>query len=148
MGLSAHRTYETLGPQTRIPGKLDDDETFYKGAILVIDADGYLAKPTDAAELTGAGIWTGHNLTPGEDSYVTAESAHPDSEVMRGKVWLPADAVVQGDAGVKWYIEDDEEMTKTAGDRTIYYRPIAVDATNNLVLVDLDDPNEDTISAD
>lgn len=134
MALSEHRTYQTVGPVVRVPGKLDDEVTFYKGALLVFNASGHLTLPTNAAGQIPAGVWTGFGLDIGADSLTTAEDEHPDSEVIQGLVWVPFADASQANVGTLMYLDDDETVTATAGDRDQAVRVKAF--TDGYLLVD------------
>ena len=117
MAITARRVYETVGPVIRVPGRLDDDATYYKGQLLVWNS-GDLTSPTNAANLVPAGVWTGHGLGIGDDSLRLASGSNMDSEVMQGLIWVPFAAADQGDVGSIFYLVDNGDVSKTAGNKT------------------------------
>lgn len=135
MAITAARIYETVGPVIRVPGKLDDDATFYKGQLLVWDS-GLLSAPTNAANKVPAGVWTGHNLDISGDSYKTESGSKPDSEVMQGLIWVPFTAAAEGDVGAVFYLVDNGDVSKTAGNKTWGVMCKSVDTVGKRVLLD------------
>lgn len=115
MALTERRTYEVVGPIVRVAGKLAESATYFPGAILAFDADGFLAIPTGAATERPAGIYTGYGSDIGAGSKTVGAGENPDGEVESGLVWVPFASAAQSDVGEYFYLEDDETVTKTAG---------------------------------
>jgi len=75
MSLTADKEYNTMGHVERLHMKGGDADTLYKGAILNIDADGYMEVPTDAASVIPFGVCV---------KQVVEDGTHLDVEVERG----------------------------------------------------------------
>jgi hypothetical protein len=95
MTLSAKTQLESMGPTVRIPGKFKESDTYYKGAMLVLDANGLLAVPGDNAADMPAGVYTGFGTDPGEDGLVVGAGSNPDGEFERGLFWVPYASAAQ-----------------------------------------------------
>ena len=134
MALSARRTYQTMGPMTRVPGKAAASTTFYPGALLAFDADGFLAIPGGAATDVPAGVYTGHGADISTGSLVTGSGENPDIEVEKGLVWVPFSTAAQTNVGEFFYLADDETVTQTAG--TNGYKVPCVAFKAGYVLID------------
>jgi hypothetical protein len=142
MALSAPTTRKYHGHQDEISAPVAASDTYYKGAILCFDSDGYAAVPTNSAALFGAGIVTGqYEDGDSEDEKVVGSSEHPRAVLRRGKVWLPLTDVATTDRGEQAYISDDNALTQTAGDKTVSYTILDVDTDNDLALIDLRVPD-------
>jgi hypothetical protein len=139
MAITARRTYETKGPTIRIPGLPKASTTFYPGQLLVWDT-GVLAPPTDAAAKIPAGVYPGTQVdaAAGERSYTSAASGNPEIDVERGLIWVPFSGAAQTDVGAKFYLADNGDVTKTAGNKTIYV--LAVAFKTGHVLLDFNHP--------
>lgn len=141
MALSAATTRKFEGPQVEISAPVTGNDTYYRGAILCFDSNGYAGVPSDTAALFPAGIVTGEYEGGVRDyAYAVANGAHPRAVLKRGKVWLPLASAAQSDVGELAYISDDDTLTQTAGSKTVHFDILDVDATNALVLIDLDKP--------
>jgi hypothetical protein len=136
MALTAAIEREFVGVQDIISPKLAASDTYYKGAILCFDTDGYAAVPTDAAGLYPAGIVTGvYEAGVKDDAYVVASATYPRAELKRGKVWLPFSGAAQSDVGELFYVSDDGTLTQTAGSKSIAI--VAIDFKTGYLLFDL-----------
>lgn len=113
--LTADRLYKTKGPTTIIDEKCAGNDTYYQGAFLVYDTDGYLNVPSDAAGLLPAGVYTGRQ----GKSLAVASGSHTTLEVEKGLVFCPFTSAVQSDAGERFYLADDGTVTQTAGSKTV-----------------------------
>jgi hypothetical protein len=140
--LSAKTTRKFEGIQEEINPKVAASDTYYKGAILCYDSDGYVAVPTDTAALFPAGIVAGE-FEDGvrDDAYVVGSGENPRAKLYRGKVWLPLASVAQTDCGELAYISDDNTLTQTAGSKTVAFLILDVDTDNDLALIDLRVPD-------
>lgn len=138
MALSARRTYETVGPTVRIPGKAEESDTYYPGAILAYNADGFLAVPGDNATDVPAGVYTGYGVDIDTGTLVVGAGSNPDIEVERGLVWVPYSSAAQTLVGTVIYVADDETLTGTAGSK-IWGVPVVGFKTGYL-LVDFANP--------
>lgn len=141
MALSADRVVEWEGQPEKTSALLTESDTYYRGAIIVLDGStGYGKVPADAAALEPAGILTGKYEGGITDyAYVVGAGANPRAELLVGKVWLPTDGTeAQTDVGDLIYVKDDSDLTKTAGSKTIAFR--VLDFKTGYVLVDLRRP--------
>jgi len=80
MALAKDFEYKTMGKTERFHMKGGDAATFWKGAILNIDADGYVEIPTDVASLVPFGVCV---------KKVVEDGTHKDVEVERGIIAVP-----------------------------------------------------------
>ena len=80
MALTADFEYKTMGKTERLKMKGGDAATFFKGAILNIDANGYVEIPTDAASVIPLGVCV---------EKVVEDATHKDVEVERGIIAVP-----------------------------------------------------------
>lgn len=139
MSLSAKRILEHEGPGEYIEPKCAGNDTYYHGAILAFDSNGYVAPPTDAAAIYGAGIYDGKAEDGVDDyAYAVASGSHPRLRIRRGKTWIPFSGAVQSDCGELVYLADDETVTQTAGSKTIAYT--VLDFKTGYVLIDFRNP--------
>jgi hypothetical protein len=114
MALSAGRTYETVGPMVRIQGQAASSDTYYKGALLAFNSDGYLAVPSDAANVVPAGVYTGHGVDAGDDSLTVGSGENPTIEVERGLIWVAHSGAAQTDVGATFFVTDDDTVADSA----------------------------------
>lgn len=139
MALSAARIVEFEGVQQERSCLVGDDDTFYKGAMLVLNG-GYAVVPTDAANLEVAGIVSGvYDGGVRDNALVVAASAHPRAKLFKGCAWMPISGCAQTDVGTIHYAADDGTMTKTAGSKTVGYR--ALDFKTGYLLFDFRQPD-------
>jgi hypothetical protein len=117
MAITAAREYETMGPVVRVPGIAKASTTFYKGQLLAIDA-GYFGPPTDAANKYPIGIYDGTGIDVGAKSLVAPASGMPTIVAIQGKVWVPFTGAAQTDVGLLFFLADNGDVTKTAGNKT------------------------------
>jgi len=106
------------------------NDTYYEGAMLIIDADGYAAVPSDTAGLLPIGVYSGRQ----GQSFAVASGSHDRIEVLRGKCWVAFSGAAQSDVGELFYVSDDNTLTQTAGSKTIGFR--ALDFKTGYVLID------------
>jgi hypothetical protein len=139
MALTAKRVVSFEGDPERRPAvEAAGNDTYYLGAILIADANGYAAVPTDAAGLYILGIFDGR----AEGGYQDYEMAVPNNDhrklgLLGGLVWLPLDGgSAQSDVGELAYVKDDASLTQSAGSKTVAYLILAVDDAADLVCID------------
>lgn len=126
------------GQQDEISPKLAASDTYYQGAVLCFNSDGYAAVPSDAAALWPAGIVSGiYEDGSRDNAKVVGSGETPRAILYRGKVWLPLGSAAQTDVGEIAYILDDGTLTQTAGSKTVGFVILDVDAAAGLVLIDL-----------
>lgn len=142
MALSAPTLRKYHGHQDEISVPLAESDTYYRGAVLAFDGDGYAAVPGDDAASFIAGVVTGE-FEDGDktDEKVVGSGDHPRAILRRGKVWLPLSSVAETDRGEIAYVSDDDTLTQTAGSKTVGYVILDVDTDNDLALVDLRVPD-------
>lgn len=142
MALSAKRVVKWSGMPHRAPAiAAAGNDTYYKGAALIIDGNGQAAVPSDGAAQYPAGIFNGKDDTGrSEGDLDVASGAHPLLELEKGKVWLPLSGAAETDKGELAYLADDADLTQSAGSKTIAFLIEDVDATNALALIDLENP--------
>lgn len=139
MALSAKTVLEFEGATEKASGLVVGNDTYYRGALLVLDgADGYVKVPSDAAALECAGVYNGKNEAGVDYEYAVASGSHPRIELDVGKVWVPFSGAALTDVGDIAYIADDSTLTKTAGSKTIGYR--VKDYKSGYLLIDLRQP--------
>jgi len=132
--LTDARYLEFVGHQDEISPRVASGASYYKGALLVYDANGLAAQPSDAAGLYPAGIITGQ-YEDGDRVDEKAATTTVRARIFRGKVWLPFAGAAQTDVGKKFYIADDQTLTKTAGTKTVAI--VALDFKPGYLLFDL-----------
>jgi hypothetical protein len=136
--LSAPTTRKFEGHQEEISPRVAASDTYYKGAVLCYNSDGYAAVPSDTAALHPAGIVTGqYEGGESEDEKVVGSGENPRAVLRRGKVWLPLGSAAQTDVGELVYIADDGTLTQTSGSKTVAAPVLDVDVGAGLVLVDI-----------
>lgn len=136
MALSAAVFREFVGAPELIEPRVTGNDTYYKGAILCFDTDGYAGVPSDAAALFIAGIVTGeYEGGVMNSAYAVASGSHPRAVLARGKVWLPFSGAAQSDVGEIFYVADDGTLTQTAGNKTVGL--VALDFKTGYLLFDL-----------
>jgi len=138
MALSAKTTRKFVGIPEEISPKVAASDTYYKGAILCANGDGYAAVPSDTAAIFPLGIvsgsWEGGIV---DNAYAVGAATYPRATLYRGKVWLPLTSAAQTDVGEYVYISDDNALTQTAGSKTVVMVVLDVNTADAEVLVDL-----------
>lgn len=116
MALSESITYETVGPMVRLSGAAAASDTYYKGAMLVYDASGNLAAPSDTANVVPAGVYTGYGIdvSSSGDGLVVGSGENPTIEVERGLVWIAHTGAAQTDVGATFFLTDDDTLADSA----------------------------------
>lgn len=125
MALTARVLREFHGEQDEIELLLADSDIYYAGALLIVDANGKAAVPSDTADLIPAGILTG-KYSDGDsvDAKTIGASNTVKGVFKRGLVWLPFATAAQSDVGEIFYISADDTLTQTAGSKTVGIRAI------------------------
>jgi hypothetical protein len=125
MALTARVLREFHGEQDEIDLLLADSDIYYAGALLIVDANGKAAVPSDTADLIPAGILTG-KYSDGDsvDAKTIGASNTVKGVFKRGKVWIPFANAAQSDVGEIFYISADDTLTQTAGSKTVGIRAI------------------------
>jgi hypothetical protein len=137
MALTAKQDYNTVGATKQGSIKAAGNDTYYKGAMLVQNADGYADVPSDAANLRPIGVYTGRAEDGVVDnSYEVANGSHPRLVWESGRIWIPHTGAAQTDVGELFYLSDDSTLTQTAGSKT-WVVP-AVDFRTGYLLIDFD----------
>ena len=137
MALTAKRDYATVGATKQGSIKAAASDTYYKGAMLIANADGYAAAPTNAANLRPIGVYTGRAEDGVVDnSYEVGSGSHPRLVVESGRIWIPHTGASQSDVGELFYLADDNTLTQTAGSKN-WVLP-AVDYRSGYLLIDFD----------
>ena len=134
MALTAAVKREFVGHQEVIDIACAGNDTFYEGALLDIDANGYLNVPSDTAALPPAGVYSGRQ----GKAYAVASGSYPRLEMLRGKCWVAFSGAAQSDVGELFYLSDDNTLTQTAGSKS--WGLLALDFKTGYVLVDFSKP--------
>jgi len=114
MALTAAVKREFVGHQEVIDIACAGNDTFYEGALLQIDASGYLNVPADTAALPFIGVYSGRQGS----ALAVASGSHDKLEVLIGKVWVAFSGAEQSDVGELFYPSDDGTLTQTAGSKS------------------------------
>ncbi|HUW34104.1 MAG TPA: hypothetical protein VM223_21055 [Planctomycetota bacterium] len=130
MALTAAVKRTIVGESQIVSIASNGDDTYYEGALLVIDANGYLNVPAGAATDIPAGAYTGRQ----GQALAVASGSHDELEMERGLVWVPFSGAAQGDVGELFYPSDDSTMTQTAG--SMKYAVMCVGFKTGYVLLD------------
>lgn len=125
MALTSKVDYSTTVPTRQTALEAAGNDTYYKGAMLVANADGYADVPSDAAALMPVGVYTG-KAEDGvlDDAYAVANGEHPKLVLEQGPVWIPKGDAAQTDVGL-FYLAGDDTLTGTKGSKTWAVRCIA-----------------------
>ena len=120
MALTTLRTLEYKGDQDELDLLMADSDIYYAGALLIVDADGKAAVPSDTASLIPIGVLTGvYDDGDRVDAKTIGASNTVKGVFKRGKVWLPFTGAVQSDVGEYFYLSADDTLTQTAGSKTV-----------------------------
>lgn len=134
MALTAAVKREFVGHQEVLELATAGNDTYYEGALLHIDADGYADVPSDTAALPVLGVYSGRQ----GQAFAVASGSHDKIEVLRGLVWVAFSGAAQSDVGELFYLSDDNTLTQTAGSKT--WGLLAVGFKTGYVLVDTSKP--------
>ena len=120
MALTRKRELEYVGDQDELPLLVADSDTYYAGGLLIVDANGAAAVPSDTASLIIFGINTGvYDDGDRVDAKVIGASNTINAIFKRGKVWIPFSGAAQSDVGEYFYASADDTLTQTAGSKTV-----------------------------
>lgn len=90
-------------------------KTFYRGAMVAVNAAGYATPGATATTLKGLGRVKGRVTSPGADGAVTVEY---ERGVFRFGNSADADLITRADIGATAYMVDDQTVAKTNGSNT------------------------------
>ena len=134
MALTAKVKREFVGEQQVLAMRCAGNDTFYEGALLHIDGNGYLAVPSDTTSLPPAGVYSGRQGS----ALAVAASTYTVLEMLRGLCWVAFSGAAQSDVGELFYLSDDNTLTQTAGSKT--WGLLALDFKTGYVLIDFANP--------
>lgn len=134
MALTAAVKREFVGAQEVLELATVGNDTYYEGAMLHIDVDGYADVPSDTAALPVLGVYSGRQGS----AFAVASGSNDKIEVLRGLVWVAFTGAAQSDVGELFYLSDDNTLTQTAGSKT--WALLAVGFKTGYVLVDFRRP--------
>ena len=134
MALTAKVKREFVGPQEVLSIMTAGNDTYYEGALLQIDADGYADVPSDTAALPPAGVYSGRQGA----AKAVASGSHTRIEMLRGKCWVAFTGAAQSDVGELFYLSDDNTLTQSASSKT--WGVLALDFKAGYALVDFANP--------
>lgn len=133
MALTAATKREFVGPQEVLELATAGNDTYYEGALLHIDTDGYADVPSDTAACPPLGVYSGRQ----GKAFAVASAAHDTIEVLRGLVWV-AFSGAQSDVGELFFLSDDNTLTQTATSKS--WGLLCVGFKTGYVLVDFSKP--------
>lgn len=110
------------------------NDTYYEGALLHMDADGYADVPSDTAALPPLGVYSGRQ----GGAFAVASGSHDTIEVLLGMVWVAFSGAAQSDVGELFFLSDDNTLTQTAGSKT--WGLLCIGFKTGYVLVDFRSP--------
>ena len=113
--------------------KTAGNDTYFEGALLHIDTDGYADVPSDTAACPPIGVYSGRQ----GQSFAVDNGDHDEIEVLRGKCWV-AFSGAQSDVGELFYLSDDNTLTQTAGSKN--WALLCVGYKSGYVLLDFASP--------
>jgi hypothetical protein len=108
MALTANRYDERFAAGWQLPFPVSAQTTIYKGALVCIDADGYLVPAADTAGLRFVGV--------ARDSGDNSSGSDGDLEVVvvtQGSIVVARSGAAAGDVGESAYCSDDEAVALT-----------------------------------
>lgn len=106
MALSADRNIATVGPAVILHLNGGDVDILYKGAIVMINSDGYVEVAANEASAVAVGV---------VKEQVSVTAAHEDVEVETGMLWIPHTGAAQTDVGTLAYGTGDDAIDHAAG---------------------------------
>ncbi len=110
MSLSADKNLEMMFPHIGhvIPAKSNVAGSYYKGALVNFDANGYIVAAADAASHAFAGIV--------KEQVAVGAGQTKDIEVIRGTLaWIPHAGAAQTDVGTLFHASADDALSDGAG---------------------------------
>ena len=128
MALAADRDLESVGPTEMLAILAGAADELYKGAIVMIETDGYIEVPTGAALTINLGICK---------KRVTAAGAHAEMiEVEMGRFWIPHAGAAQTDVGTLAWCTADDTLVHAAQNVTDVALGLVVGFKTGFLLVD------------
>ena len=128
MALTADRDLESVGPTEMLAILAGAADELYKGAIVMIETDGYIEVATSAAATVALGICKKH---------VTAAGAHVEMvEVEMGRFWIPHAGAAQTDVGTLAWATGDDTLVHTVQNATDVALGLVVGFKTGFLLVD------------
>ena len=128
MALTADRDIESVGPTEVLSILAGAADTLYKGAIVMIETDGYIEVPTGAAATVNLGICK---------KQVVAAGSHAESvEVEMGRFWLAHTGAAQTDVGTLAWCTADDTLAHAAQNTTDVALGLVVGFKTGYLLVD------------
>ncbi len=130
MALTAKRKIDSVGTVNVLALATAGNDTYYEGALIAVDADGYANVPSDAATAIPVGVYSGRQ----GGAFEVDDGDHDEIEIERGLLWIPFAEAEQSDVGELFYMSDDEDVTQTAGSKA--YAVMCVGYKSGYVLLD------------
>ncbi len=124
--LSADLDIETIGPIEVVHAVGGSSDTLYKGAMVGVGTDGYLAVISDITDLYPLGIM--------KKQVIVAGSNAENIEVLQGKFWIPLSGASQEMVGQVKYASDDATLASSA--TNVEPLGICVDFKTGYLLID------------
>lgn len=135
MALTQRRELEVVGTSYRVPAVAKTSQVIYPGALLVADSNGLAAVGGNTANEYPLGFYTGQGMVAPFES-LTVGSSTVVIETLKGKIWVPFTGAAQSDVGERFFIADEETVTKTQGNKT--YCMVCEAYKPGFVLLDFD----------
>lgn len=128
MALSADLDVESVGETEVLAILAGAADTLYKGAIVMIETDGYIEVPSGAALTVNLGICK---------KQVVAAGSHAETvEVLMGRFWLAHAGAAQTDVGTLVWATDDATLAHAAQNATDVALGLVVGFKTGYLLVD------------
>lgn len=128
MALTADREIETVGDTEVLAILAGAADTLYKGALLMVGTDGYVAVPTGAALTLNVGVCK---------KQVVAAGAHAETvEILTGRLWIPHTGAAQTDVGSLAWCTADDAIDHSAQNATDIPLGLVVGFKTGYLLVD------------
>ena len=112
--LTESRDYQVKGPVLILDVEAAGNDTYYRGAMLVANANGFADVPTDTANQLPLGVYTGRQ----GQIVAVANGSHTKLELESGHILIPHSGAMQADVGKLFYLSDDGDVSETAGAKT------------------------------
>jgi len=128
MALAADLEVESVAPTEMLAILAGGADTLYKGAIVMIETDGYIEVPSGAALTVNLGICK---------KRVVAVGGHAETvEVEMGRFWLAHAGAAQTDVGTLAWCVDDNTLAHLAQNVTDVALGLVVGFKTGFLLVD------------
>jgi len=134
MALSAATKRTYVGHADFLERSSAGNDTYYEGAMLAIDTDGYAAVPSDTAAVPPCGVYSGRE----GQAFAVANGEHDKLSMRIGKEWIAHTGAEQSDEGELFYLSDDNTLTQTAGSKT--WALLCVGFKTGYLLIDFANP--------